>query len=213
MNLPRWDKYNISQKVCGKKNYNKTIFIMFTWRDLSKNRRISNDYYKNILNLLHNSLLIKEIQKNNVTLYMAFHHRQPEGKTKIMDNKYINFINENQVSDILSKTDLVVTDFSSIIFDIIYREKPFIMYIPDTNYNDNKINYVENYYQLINDLKDGIIPMRNIYFNTNEVVKKIIYYINNNFKLEEKLREFYKSFDFKKEKSIPQFIDYLKKLT
>ena len=156
--------------------------------------------------------MIKEIQKNNVTLYFAFHHRQLECKAKIMDNKYIKFINENQISDILSKTDLVVTDFSSIIFDIIYRKKPFIMYIPDTNYNDNKNNYVENYYQLINDLKDGIIPMRNIYFNTNEVVKKIIYYINNNFKLEKNLLKFYKSFGFKKEKSIPKFIDYLKKL-
>ena len=49
MNLPRWDKYNISQKDCGITNYNKTIFIMFTWRNLSKNRRISNDYYKNIV--------------------------------------------------------------------------------------------------------------------------------------------------------------------
>ena len=49
INLPRWDKYNISQKVCGIKNYNKTIFIMFTWRHLSENRRISRDYYKNIV--------------------------------------------------------------------------------------------------------------------------------------------------------------------
>ena len=45
-----------------------------------------------ILNLLQNNLLIKEIQKNNVTLYFAFHHRQLECKAKIMDNKYIKFI-------------------------------------------------------------------------------------------------------------------------
>ena len=186
---------------------------MFTWRDLAKNRNVSNDYYKNILNLLQNNLLIKEIQKNNVTLYFAFHHRQNEYKSKIMNKyKYIKFINENQISDILSKTDLVITDFSSIIFDIIYRQRPFIMYIPDTNYTDNKNNYAENYYQLIEDLKNGIIHFENIFFNINDVVEKIICYIKNNFKLEKNVKNFYKSFGFKKESSIPKFIDYLIKL-
>lgn len=215
INLPRWDKYNDSIKVCGIKNYNKSMFIMFTWRDLAKNKSISDDYFKNILNLLENKLLIDEIQKNNVTLYFAFHHRyyrQSEYIEKIMKNKYIKFINENQISDILSKVDLVVTDFSSIIFDIIYRQKPFVMYIPDTNYSDNKKNYVKNYYKLIEDLKNGIIYFRNIYFNINDAVKKIINYIKNNFELEKYLQNFYKSFGFKKEKSIPQIIDYLKTL-
>lgn len=213
INLPRWDKYNDSEEVFYIKNCNKSIFIMFTWRDLAKNRNVSNDYYKNILNLLQNNLLIKEIQKNNVTLYFAFHHRQNEYKSKIMNKyKYIKFINENQISDILSKTDLVITDFSSIIFDIIYRQRPFIMYIPDTNYTDNKNNYAENYYQLIEDLKNGIIHFENIFFNINDVVEKIICYIKNNFKLEKNVKNFYKSFGFKKESSIPKFIDYLIKL-
>ena len=185
---------------------------MFTWRDLAKNKSISSDYFKNILNLLQNNLLSKEANKNNVTLYFAFHHRQNEYKLKRIINKYIKFINENQISFILSKTDLLVTDFSSIIFDIMYRQKPFIMYIPDTNFTENKNNYVKNYYKLIEDLKNGIIPFKNIYFNINEVVKKIIYYIKNKFKLEKNLKNFYKSFGFKKENSIPLFINYLKKL-
>jgi CDP-glycerol glycerophosphotransferase (TagB/SpsB family) len=213
INLPRWDKYNDSKKIFQIKNYSKSIFIMFTWRDLVKNGSISSDYYKNILNLLQNNLLIKEIQKNNVTLYFAFHHRLLHRfKTKILNTNYIKFINENQISDILSKTDLVITDFSSIIFDIIYRQKPFIMYIPDSNYAYNKNNYVENYYKLIEDLKAGKIHFENIYFNINKVVKKIIYYIKNSFELEKNLKNFYKSFGFKKENSILQFIDYLKKL-
>ena len=94
----------------------------------------------------------------------------------------------------------------------MYRQKPFIMYIPDTNFTENKNNYVKNYYKLIEDLKNGIIPFKNIYFNINEVVKKIIYYIKNKFKLEKNLKNFYKSFGFKKENSIPLFINYLKKL-
>ena len=66
---------------------------MFTWRDLAKNKSISSDYFKNILNLLQNNLLSKEANKNNVTLYFAFHHRQNEYKLKRIINKYIKFIN------------------------------------------------------------------------------------------------------------------------
>jgi hypothetical protein len=47
INLPRWDKYNDSKKIFQIKNYSKSIFIMFTWRDLVKNGSISSDYYKN----------------------------------------------------------------------------------------------------------------------------------------------------------------------
>ena len=212
INLPRWDKYNDSKELLEIKNYKKSIFIMFTWRNLAKNGRISNDYFKNIFNLLQNNLLIEEIQKNNVTVFFAFHHRQYKYKSKIMNYKHIKVISENQISNILSKTDLVVTDFSSIIFDIIYRQKPYIMYIPDTNYFDNKMNYIENYYKLIEDLKDRKIYFRNIYFNIKDVVNKIIHYIRNDFRLEKNLENFYKSFEFKKEKSIPKFIEYLKKL-
>ena len=185
---------------------------MFTWRELEKNRSISNDYLKNILNLIQNDLLITTTQKYNITLFFALHHRQYAFKSNIINNKYIKYINEKQISDILSKVHLVITDFSSIIFDMIYRERPFIMYIPDSNYTDNKNNYIENYYKLIEELKNGIIYFRNIYFNINDAIKKIIYYIKNDFKLDKNLKKFYKSFSFKKEKSIPHFIDYLKKI-
>ena len=214
-NLPRWDKYNNSKgskEEFGINNYKKCIFIMFTWRELQKNRSISNDYLKNILNLIQNDILIKTTQKYNITLYFALHHRQYAYKSNIINNKYIKYINEKQISNILSKVHLVITDFSSIIFDMIYRERPFIMYIPDSNYTDNKNNYIENYYKLIQELKKGIIYFRNIYFNINEAIKKIIYYIKNDFRLDKNLKKFYKSFCFKKEKSIPHFIEYLKNI-
>ena len=49
INLPRWDKYNDSKELLEIKNSNKSVFIMFTWRDLAKNGRISKDYFKNIV--------------------------------------------------------------------------------------------------------------------------------------------------------------------
>ena len=211
INLPRWDKYNnLDEKNEKNNNFNNSIFIMFTWREIENNRTISNDYFKNILNLINNKLLIETTKKNNISLYFALHHRQFEYKSKLINNKNIKLISEYQISDLLSKTNLLVTDFSSIIFDIIYRNKPFVIFIPDSNYSDIKENYIYNYYKLIKDMKEGIIPFRNKYFNVKKAVNKIIYYINNNYKLEKKLQQFYNYFGFLKKNSTQQFINYIK---
>ena len=131
MNLPRWDNYNINKKEHVK---NKNIFIMFTWRQIKKKKNISELYFENINGLLNNNLLLKNLKKYNVNLYFTFHHRiKNKSRIKIQFNKNIKYIEEEEISYILSNTSLIVSDFSSIIFDIIYREKPFIIFIPDSN--------------------------------------------------------------------------------
>ena len=50
-------------------------------------------------------------------------------------------------------------------------------------------------------MKNGTIEFANKYFNTNDVINKIIYYINNNFSLDENLENFYFNLDLKKEKN------------
>lgn len=206
INLPRWDKYNNYIKNENKKS----IFIMFTWRELQLNKYISIDYFKNIINLINNELLMKSINNNNISLFFCFHHRIKFGNLII--NKNIKLIKENEISKTLLKASLVITDFSSIIFDMIYQKKPFIIYIPDINNTYNKFNYNENYYRLIKDMKDGKIYFKNKYFNLKDVIKKIIYYINNDFKLEKDLEKFYESFKLKKNNGTILFINYINHL-
>ena len=210
MNLPRWDKYNVYEIFSTKKE--KSIFIMFTWRQLEENKNISKDYINNILNLINNKLLIEILQKRKITLFFCLHHKLFELKSKLSYNKYITYIEENQISDILSKTSLLITDFSSIIFDLIYRNKPYIIFIPDSNYTNIKDNYNKDYIQLIKDMKEGKINFKNIYFSINNTIKKIIYYINKDFQLEKSLKIFYDNFGFKRENSTNKFIKYLIKL-
>ena len=213
INLPRWDKYiDENNYLFEKGKNNNSIFIMFTWRHLQKDKNISIDYFKNILNLINNNRLIKTVKMKNISIYFSLHHKVYEYKSKLKISKYIKYIEENQISDILSKVNLIVTDFSSIIFDLIYRKKPFIIFIPDSNYSNIKDNYHENYYMLIKEMKEGKIYFKNKFFNVNKVIKKIIYYINNNFQLEKSLEKFYNSFCFKKENSTQKFIEYLTNL-
>ena len=212
INLPRWDKYNENYIENQINSNNKSIFIMFTWRQLKEHKVISQDYFNNIRNLINNKLLIKAIIDNNITLYFCFHHRLKKDKLNFNHNKNVKYIKENQIANVLSKVSLVITDFSSIIFDMIYRKRPFIIYIPDVNNNYNKDNYNQNYYTLIKEMVNGKIYFKNKFFNLKKVVKKIIFYINNNFKLEKYLEIFYKSFNFKKNNGTISFINYLKHL-
>ena len=92
----------------------------------------------------------------------------------------------------------------------MYRRKPFVIYIPDANDPEIKNIYTTNYYELIESMKNGSIVFENKFFEVNETINKIIYYINNKFKLDEKLVSFYKSFQFKYMNYTNKFINYLK---
>ena len=44
-------------------------------------------------------------------------------------NRFIQYINQEKIIDCLARTSLIITDFSSIIFDIMVKKKP--IFIPD----------------------------------------------------------------------------------
>ena len=210
MNLPRWSKYlnfNKSLDISGKIKSN-SIFIMFTWRDLKKFRKVSNDYINNILNLLNNEMLINHLLKNNLILYFSIHHQFLKYSNKFKKVKSIKYIEEKDVAECLAKTNLVVSDFSSIIFDMIFRKKPYIIYIPDANDKNIKKIYKQINYDVIKDFISNKFQFENVNFDINSTVDKIIYYIDNQFKLDRNLSKFYEEFNFKKE-CINDFINYL----
>lgn len=209
-NLPRWDKYfhyNKSLVESGNITQN-SIFIMFTWRELKKHKKVSSYYIDNILNLLNNEILINHLFIHNLTLYFSVHHQFLKYSYKFKKVKYIKYIEEKDVAECLSKTNLLVSDFSSIIFDMIFRKKPYIIYIPDAN--DSKIQkiYKPINYNVIKNFINNDFQFENIYFDINSTINKIEYYIDNEFKLDNKLIKFYNEFNFKNE-SIKEFINYL----
>ena len=220
INLPKWDKYNINDNIISipwnKNLKNNSIFFLFTWRDTKKNQEISPFYFHNINKLFQNDNLKESLNKNNIILFFTLHHKiynYKKYRKLFKKYKYLEFIEEKKISQCLSETSLIITDFSSVIFDIIYRGKPFIIYIPDANDPNISEIYTKNYYELINSIKNGTIEFENRYFNINDTINKIIYYINNNFTLDEKLKNFYYNLEIKKEKNNTyKFINYLKNI-
>ena len=210
--LPRWDIF-VENKPNFIINKNKSsIFIMFTWREIKKYKYISKYYFTNIFNLINDKILGNELKKNNIHLLFSLHHNIENYKNLFKKKEYIKYINQENIIECLSKSDLLVTDFSSIIFDIIVRYKPYILYIPDSEEKNLKKLYSETYFDIINGLKNGSIYFENKFFNIYDVVKKIIYYINNNFQLESKLKMFYNSFNLEGGKNTKNIINFLKNL-
>ena len=211
--LPGWDKYNIYKQRFSLENFNKniSIFAMFTFRNATKKSyNMSTFYLENILKLINNVDLNKELEKKNITLYFTLHSIFRNYKDKIIiNNKNTKYIKHRDVSTCLMETNLLVTDFSSIIFDFIYQRKPYIMFIPDAYDPNIKNVYDVGYYEIIDRLKNGTLYFENKFLNLSEAINKIIYYINNNFKLELNIEKFYDSFEFKCQNNTENFINYL----
>ena len=144
-------------------------------------------------------------------LYFSIHHQFLKYAKHFDNIKNIEYILEKDVADCLSKTNLVVSDFSSIIFDMIFRKKPYIIYIPDVYDKNLKNIYKPINYDVINKFISNEFQFENVFFDINKTVNKIIYYIDNKFKLDDNLLRFYEEFNFPNE-TLNDFINYLLKL-
>ena len=214
--LPKWDKIDEFRKKRFKSK-NKSIFFFFTWRSLkqgiTEEMVLKSDYFQNIIGLINDKNLVEALNKNSITLYFCLHHMFNIYKDKIVfGSNNIKFIEQNEIFNCIIKANMLVTDFSSVIFEFIYQQKPYVMFIPDSE--DLEVNnlYNSEYIKLIKDLKDGLIDFRNKFFSINQVVNKIKYYIDNSFKVEESLNKFYESFNLTCENNTIKFINYLESL-
>ena len=214
--LPKWDKFNMikNKYIKGK---NKSIFFFFTWRQWKENIhediKLNSQYFKKIIELLNDKTLSDSLKKNEITIYFCLHHMLNIYKHRIKyENRNIKFIEQNDIFNTIMNSNLLITDFSSIIFEFMYQKKPFIMFIPDSeDPNINKL-YNSDYFHLIRDLKEGKIDFMNKYFTINQTVYKIINYIEIDFNIEKEMIEFYQSFNLTCENNTKKFINYLENL-
>ena len=146
--LPKWDIFDLikNRKL---KSKTKSIFIFFTWRiwrkNISDEMKLNSDYFHNIIELINNKYLIESLKRNGIILNFCLHHMLEIYKDKInIENKNVKFIKQNQIFRCITRSSLLVTDFSSIIFEFIYQKKPYIMFIPDSEDLNIEQYYISN---------------------------------------------------------------------
>jgi CDP-glycerol glycerophosphotransferase (TagB/SpsB family) len=156
---------------------------------------------------INNLILLTE---KNITLYLSLHHNLLNKQNLIKGKTKAKYTNQEEILSCLMKCDLIISDFSSVIFDLMYRNKPFIIFIPDANDKNIDDLYDYDYSNVINGLKNDSIKFENKVFNVEDTIKKIKYYIENDFHLDLELKSFYKKFNLNHKQNINRFIAYLK---
>ena len=169
------------------------ILIMPTWRRwigresnfLEKKKPFTeSQYYKKWSQLLNNKEFIKYIEQNNLIIKFFPHHQMQKFleffKTT---SKNIEILNEkdNSVQTLLKESALLITDYSSVVYDFVYMRKPVLYYQFDfdefmsKHFQDSRIDYIKNGYGDV--------------CKTEEDLIRHIISFNEDFKLSEKYKK------------------------
>ena len=199
--LPRWDllknEYNPTKE--------KSILIMLTWRRFQKNIFNESLYRKNLLSLLNNKQLQEYIKSKNVKLYFAPHHslKHLRGINFNPSIENIEIADTNKISTYIKECSCLITDFSSIAFDFMFQNKPVLCYLLDKK--DPLLGQLDRQDMECFDYKQYIFP--NVFFEEETLIKKLKYYIEQDFIIEQEIKNKYNQFFYTKENIRKQLIN------
>ena len=135
----RWDVLH------DKSEGSKEILLMPTWRnwleEVGDDIFKESDYYQNYMKLLTSDRLAKLLEDNDLKLNFYLHPKFRDYiKDFKIDSKRIRLIpfGEEPLNELMMKCRLLITDYSSVCWDVYYQGKPVIFYQFD----------LEDYYQL-----------------------------------------------------------------
>ncbi len=181
----------------------KQILIIPTWRNWlvkeikkygSPEEFKNTSFFKNWQKLFTNKKLIKFLEDNNIVAYF-YPHINMKRFIKLFDIKSENIKvidDEIDIQKLLKESALMVTDYSSVYMDFAYMSKPVIYYQFDKEEYRSK-QYKEGYFVYERDGFGDVLTA------SEEVVNKIIQYIENDYKVEEiytrRMKEFFELHD------------------
>ena len=161
------------------------IFVMPTWRRYASNTNfVETDYYKTWSSFINSVELNDILIKSDIVLYFYLHPLLRENTelfhTKCSNIKILPF-EKTDIQEMILKSELFITDFSSLAFDFGYMLKPVIYYQYDEN-EYFKGHYIKGYFDY---RRDGFGP---VCIDLNNLLASIAYLLKNNCNLLEKYR-------------------------
>lgn len=168
----------------------KTVLIMPTFRSwLGGHTTVDNrvflqsDYFKKWKSLLDNKELNDCINSNNYKV-IFYPHRQMQTFKELFEVDNINFEiaaqSDYDIQDLLRKSSILITDYSSVFYDFSYMKKPVIFYAFDK----------ERFYADHHEYSGRPYPFGEYSYSENDLLRRIKKYAANEFKISDKaLRE------------------------
>lgn len=114
----------------------KFILLMPTWRswleEVSNEVFIDSDYYKNYSSVITDKRLNEALEKNNTRLVLCMHPKFAtyidEFKSNLSKNISCVSFGEVPVNDLLMRCNMLITDYSSVCWDVLYQDKAVVYY-------------------------------------------------------------------------------------
>lgn len=194
------------------KKKEKMILVMPTWRGAnypSGNEFLNTDYYKFFNSLLNNEKLKDMLEKNdyNLVFYPHIEMQKYINKFKSDSNRVIIADKSSyDVQKLLMTCSMLITDYSSVFFDVAYLKKPVLYYQFDVE-EFYAYHYQKGYFDF---RQNGFGPVCK---TEEELVSEIEEEFKNNMiqteKYEERTHEFFRLRD---DKNCERTYDAIKKL-
>ena len=171
--LARYDE------LLEKKNDGHYIFITPTWRrylggnsDEKENEHmfLESEYYKRYVSLLQNKELLNFAKKYNYKIIYNHHaeYRKFESLFPKIDGDVVCYVKRGEsIHNYLMGASILITDYSSVFFDVAYMEKPVIFYQFDLD-RFRREHLSEGYFSYE---RDGMGPVVNDEASLVEAVK------------------------------------------
>lgn len=196
--FPRFDRFSSSNKDTKSKAKG-VILIAPTWRngiwnesdslEIKKQKLVETDFFVKWQNLLLDPRLEELSKMGNELLWLPHpHFREVDSAFEVPT--YVREVeSQERYVDILKYSDALVTDFSSIYFDMAYQNKPTMYYQFDSGNINNKVGYFD--FETM-----GFGP---VFENLDETINHLQKVINSGFSVDdhyiERIHNFFKYVD------------------
>jgi len=148
------DKYNQKrQEIRNKLNIddNSTVYLYApTWRD---GGHIGNMMFKFNL-LLDPEKFLQNAPQNSTLLIRSHHMSSSDNELSSLPSNVIDVSHYDDATELMCASDVLITDYSSIVFDWYCSKKPVIYYVPDY---DAYLHKLRGVYFNLEEHKAGII--------------------------------------------------------
>ncbi len=181
---PRLDKMLDSSQ-----EHDNYVLIMPTFRDGEQrlgSKFVQTDLYKNIEAFLLDQSVKKSLIEHDLKILIYLHQDNQDSTDcfRPLENDRVRVVKQGEfsVTELLSMSKLLITDYSSVLFDFIYMEKPFISY----QFDRERFLASREHKPIIDIGKD--LPGKTVDTHT-QLVDTYMQYVCSNFTMEQEYKD------------------------